>query len=340
LPVLITKEFNPIKDSNQLLPMDEAARMKRAEEMGFNRDVYHGTTQEIKKFNLDLANPESDLGSGIYTTSTFDDANLNYSNIDGQDLTQKIELRAEQLEETYGNMDKAREAAKAELYGGVDEVLKLKARVQNPAYVGGDKKTFLELNQREFDAKDYLDEAKNTTSLDVNDFNNTADYDAALLDEANELGIEDSYNFEPEGELVDLMESIRRQAGSDADDAISTIYNEAVDGGIDADRFIEIVKNSDLAYYEMIDGKNGTNELIRQAFQDAGYDGFIDQGPYNKWGGGSGRKEFMKGINEDTEHIIPFNPNQLRSKDAVFDPSKIDSADLMSSLVKILNGYV
>jgi hypothetical protein len=302
------------------LPMDDAARMKRAEEMGFNRDVYHGTTQDINEFDLGLANPESDMGAGIYTTNTWDDANSNYGSIDGQDLTQKIEMRAEQLEDTYGDMDKAREAAKAELYGNKEQVLELKARVENPVYVGGDKKTFIEMDYPEYDPKDFLDEA------------------GGDMDIAEDLALEARYAEEPEGKLVDLMESLRSQVGDDANDAISTIMEEGMDGGLDADRIVEIIKGSESMMDSYDDaGRMNLNEVMRQAFEDAGFDGFIDQAPYNKWGYGSGRANAMDGIHEGTEHVIPFKPNQLRSKDAVFDPKQIDSSDLMSNLFKKRN---
>lgn len=39
------------KLAKAVLPMDEASRMKRAEEMGYGIDAYHGTNQDIKAFD-------------------------------------------------------------------------------------------------------------------------------------------------------------------------------------------------------------------------------------------------------------------------------------------------
>ncbi len=54
------------------LPMDEAARMSRAKEMGFNVDqpLYHGTHADIDRFKLGLEKPGTQFGQGVYVTST------------------------------------------------------------------------------------------------------------------------------------------------------------------------------------------------------------------------------------------------------------------------------
>ena len=75
-----------------------------------------------------------------------------------------------------------------------------------------------------------------------------------------------------------------------------------------------------------------SKEVMRQAFEDAGYDALVDPNPYSKWGQGSGRTNYMQGITPDTEHMIFFKPNQLRSKFAKFDPKNIDSSDLLATV--------
>jgi hypothetical protein len=64
------------------LPMDEASRLKRAEEMGFDKDVYHGTSvpEEITEFKPGRT---GEFGPGIYTTSHADEA-AGYANITGK----------------------------------------------------------------------------------------------------------------------------------------------------------------------------------------------------------------------------------------------------------------
>lgn len=125
----------PVADD--ALDMSSQARMQRADDMGFEYDVYHGSTQDISEFDLSYANPESDMGRGIYTTNTAEDAGSNYAGMQSQDLTGKIERRAEQLEGegVFENYDDALEAAKKELYGGADNVLPLKGRAGKPVLV-------------------------------------------------------------------------------------------------------------------------------------------------------------------------------------------------------------
>ena len=55
------------------LPMDEASRMARAAEMGFDKDVYHGTSvpEEITEFRPSRT---GEFGPGIYTTNAADEA--------------------------------------------------------------------------------------------------------------------------------------------------------------------------------------------------------------------------------------------------------------------------
>ena len=49
---------------SQRLPMDTASRMKRMEEMGFNRDVYHASMQDISEFD-----PAMGYGDGLISTT-------------------------------------------------------------------------------------------------------------------------------------------------------------------------------------------------------------------------------------------------------------------------------
>lgn len=55
------------------LPMDEASRMARAEEMGFDKDVYHGTSvpEEITELRPSRM---GEFGPGVYTTDTASEA--------------------------------------------------------------------------------------------------------------------------------------------------------------------------------------------------------------------------------------------------------------------------
>lgn len=48
------------------LPMDEVSRMKRADDMGYTIDAYHGTDGDIKRFDPSKADASMRLGKGFY----------------------------------------------------------------------------------------------------------------------------------------------------------------------------------------------------------------------------------------------------------------------------------
>ena len=119
--------------------------------------VHHGTTHADKLFEFkgeELGNKEGYFGAVNYFTSSEYDAETNYLS-DGADLTQRIELRQDQirdeldiesmsedelsdLAEQYNlkpHQDIARELASRELKGSQDEVLDLYVRVDNPVVI-------------------------------------------------------------------------------------------------------------------------------------------------------------------------------------------------------------
>tara|TARA_Y100001963_G_scaffold133533_1_gene193253 strand:+ start:572 stop:1456 length:885 start_codon:yes stop_codon:yes gene_type:complete len=59
-----------------VLPMDEASRMKRAREMGYTVNAYHGTGGDIAEFDPSKMNPSMKLGKGFYFSETPSYANL------------------------------------------------------------------------------------------------------------------------------------------------------------------------------------------------------------------------------------------------------------------------
>ena len=78
------------------LPMDEASRLKRAQEQGYGEELYHGSTHDITEFKTDKNNPNNDWGAGTYLTDSADDASRNYAG-EGSDLTARLHRRAEEM---------------------------------------------------------------------------------------------------------------------------------------------------------------------------------------------------------------------------------------------------
>jgi hypothetical protein len=69
----VAKKFGRGAKAADELPMDEASRMARAEEMGFDKDVYHGTSvpEEITELR---PSKTGEFGPGVYTTDTASEA--------------------------------------------------------------------------------------------------------------------------------------------------------------------------------------------------------------------------------------------------------------------------
>ena len=138
---------------------------------------------------------------------------------------------------------------------------------------------------------------------------------------ARELALEDSFSYEPEGELVDFLYSIRRNLDSDEYEKVSNTILERADGGISGKELEEIFRKAEIYYGAEDDlGRSTQNEIFRQGIEDAGFDSIIhDADIFNM--------PHLKG----EKHQIFFKPNQLRSPNAEFDPDKMYSGNLLYS---------
>ena len=147
---------------------------------------------------------------------------------------------------------------------------------------------------------------------------------------------EASWDNEPEGELVDFMESIRNQAdehGFDADEIIGNLQEAATDGdGLSASEIDEIMRNTEWYAEDMETGDLINNEVYRQAIEDAGFDSIKHAGDIFQ----------NMDIPYGTEHRIVFDPKRIRSGlGAKFDPKNIEKAGLLGGLGAIgLGGIV
>jgi hypothetical protein len=301
------------------LEISPEIRMQRAEEQGYE-PIYHGSTYDIERIDLGGMNPESHFGRGFYSTTSPKDASENYARTFGPDLKNKITRRAEQIE---SDLELTDEMARKEGYADVAEmswdmakkevqgpnegvVYPLMGRTTSAFDISNDGNTFLRYEQPELNPEDYLDEA------------------GGDMDVAYDLAKEAAYDFEPEGELVDFLESLRRNPYLSQDDFAtlqSSILEEAYDGGISANRLDEIFRSADI-YPEDDAGNLISHDILRQAIQDSGYDTIIHEA------------DIFRGMDVDkgTKHKIFLDPTRVRSINAEFDPAKMDSADLLSSV--------
>jgi len=245
--------------------------------------VYHGTTADFEAFDRERANPESDLGAGFYFSNTTDDVGVNYAGF-GPDLTNKIEREAERIasetDREYDDPDVVDEARKR-FATNEGATVPVYLSMQNPVQIGGGAETYLDLEQN-------------------------YDEDA------------DEYS-EPTGALVDFIEGLRQVApdfyDADVERAASVLFERGLDGGLSASEVFDVLKSEEggLLYATNENGDLAGNELIRRAFEAAGYDGYIDRTVNQKFGSERRTGNAMAGMNEDTVHYVAFRPAQIKS---------------------------
>ena len=271
------------------------------------------------------------MGRAIYTTTSPDDASINYAG-EGPDLTNKIQLRAERIaDETDRNYDdpevleQARSEVKGENLGVIYPMMGRSEKVFDIRTYGDNP--ILSYKLREMDFKDYLDEAKDDLyyrGTSESDFDTKAEFDEVLEDRARELAFDDSLNFEPEGELVDFLQAIRRDdrvSNEDYEQLVQDIGMRAFDDeGISAQDLNRVMRKANIESF--LDGKPLNFDVFRNALQEAGFDTIkMDADTFK-----------MEGV-EGAEHRIFLKPEQLRSINAEFDPEKKDSSNILSSIL-------
>jgi hypothetical protein len=239
--------------------------------------VYHGTTSTFDSFNKEKANPESDLGAGFYFTNTHGDVGSNYAG-EGPDLTQKITMRAEQIASENDweyNDPRAKEMARKEFSQHGGATMPVYLAIKNPVILGRHRhdETLLEMQ---------FDEDAGTES----------------------------------GNLVDFINGLREASESysdvDIDQAVADLTSDGYE--ITAREAIEKLSQSEGLQNAMDDtGKLVSKEIIRQAFEKAGFDGFIDHTVNEKFGSERQSGKQMEGMDEETVHYIAFKPTQIKS---------------------------
>ena len=270
----------------------------------FTEDRAHGTTHDVKEFGLGNYEKGGHFGGGDYSTSSLDDASRNYTAA-GADLTQRIELRAERIADDLEiDHEDALVKAREELTGHGGAVMPLKVNKGKSYELTDDNDTFLTYEQEVPDWEDYLDDAGGDE------------------DTARDLAMEASWDNEPEGELVEFMDSISNQASEydfDASELLDEIRMAAEDGGINASDLDSIMRNTEWWAENPEDGGLINNHVYQQAIKDAGFDSIQHKG------------DIFQGmdVESDTIHTISLRPENIRSTSAAFDPQFRDSSNLL-----------
>tara|TARA_R110000772_G_scaffold258908_1_gene376308 strand:+ start:1 stop:1464 length:1464 start_codon:yes stop_codon:yes gene_type:complete len=323
----------PVDVASNIKPemaMDDASRMARADEQGLTVDALHGTTHDFEEFGGSTLNKEGHFGAGHYFSSDVDDVNVNYAKV-GPDLSNRIFQRMDQIEGEleYSDVNLSEYIEEHGIADMVDPDDDLTTIAREQAYkelVGHEGMVMpVRLNTgKEFDL---IDDTRLGYERDVpawEDYLDDADGDEDI---ARELAGEASWENEPEGELVNFMESIKSQAddmGFDADEVIGNLQEAAQDGdGLSASEIDSIMRDTEWFAEDPDTGDMINNEVYRQAIQDSGFDSIKHSG------------NIFQGMDtpDDTVHRIVFEPNRIRSRiGAKFDPKNKGSASLLGGL--------
>ena len=290
-------------------------RLKRAKEMGFNVDkpVFHGSTFDISRFGGDK-NPEGAFGSGYYFTSNPKDASVNYTE-GGADLESKITLTAERMEADGLPPEVAQTKAKKEIMGQAGSVV-------YPVYLREGKVFDLRKGKSSYLESEYPDP-----------FEQDPDYwlrqTDGNIEEARELAEEDRFMSEPSGAFVDFYKSVTSHPDMSSDDRAmaGTVLGDYLVEGISS-KNLEKVWNEIEMYPENEAGQFTKSEVFRQGIEDAGFDSIKHD---------ANRFKGMEEV-QGTEHTIIFNPKNVRSINADFDPEKIEELDILSQLQRLSKG--
>lgn len=249
--------------------------------------VYHGTLADFHAFDPYRTNRQSNVGAGFYFSSKPEDTGANYSTVRGPDIRSRIEDRVKRYLDDGLDGEEA-EARAFEDLGYVHDGLTLPVylKIENPVILSNDGRlgTFL-------------------------------DYSLNDDEEADDYGRPET------GKLVDFIDALRRNhAGYEGniEPLIADLAAEAVDyDGLSAKDIYRLAIESEAAHdIQDEEGRYVYADLIRQSFEDIGYDGIIDHTVDSKF-------PRMQGIHGATHYIV-FKPTQIKS---AFNSGKFDPDD-------------
>ena len=293
--------FVSAEENEEYMKAVESDDMNRAQELvddaarraGYTINGYHGTTHLFNIFDRSKGNAEGNWGKGFYFTNNRDDAETNYANSEGPDLTNRIELLAEQMEwmDGYEDMDyeQRREEARKMLDGGEERIIEAAIRMDNPLVIGSNA----DMPETFFDY-DY--------GYDPETDEYTGDESGLMVEFA------DAWN--------DVINDWEWEAYSNISPA--EVMEYAMDGGLWASELEkkarEVLDSHGISDQE---GNLASGEFLRQVFERMGFDGIIDSTVREKFGDARKFGRPMDGVGFGVNHIIAFTPEQIKLADPV-----------------------
>lgn len=313
---------------------------------------FHGTTHQLEEFDASVkGNKEGQFGAVNYFTSDEGDAQNNYVG-EGPDLTNRIEQRAEQIEQEFEDADEdfisdlaeehelefnpetetypedlPKVVARKELSGGEDQVLEVFIRTEKPFIVGTDQSPWVEFTE-EVSNEDAMDRVADNTGVDIADIETNPDEYQDEIDEAR-------WELMDEGDNK-LVEAVETVASRYDDINVQQIMEDLIDLTYDSvthSKLEETLRNSEaLAYVEDYDtGGIVGSHILGEIIQELGFDLIILKNANERFsnmdmGGNTAHIHVFDENNTNIKHVEnlgtfnPDDPNIYRQEGADLPP--------------------
>ena len=326
------------------------AWFKKSQATDYDNDpkvLFHGTTHDFDTFDLTKGGSEGHYGGDvIYLTDSPDDASFNYAGR-GPDLVSRIVMVAERLEDEIqqningedasalvdmGFTEEEAQSVIAEstdrytaaqilsgriLDGGSYNVMPVYASIQNPARIGVDNPTYIDLNPKipEEDLADFEEEAWETVQEDYSlDEEEKEDYADEIREKQIELyresGYEEDYSKLEEFQNA-VIYAIDSFGGNGADVFVDIQEDIGFYEEFELTKFDEVLRQHDQMYELYDDGDLiSPGAVLTEIYKRLGYDGVV-MNAESAFGGGGGLGG--TGHVSNTEHTILFDTTQVKS---------------------------
>lgn len=299
--------------------------------------VFHGTTHDFSVFDALRGNLEGQFGAINYFTSSEQDATDNYAG-EGPDLTNRVDQRAEQLEDEIQEViddegleaaveqfipgvdqfvedasDIAQAMAREELAGGQDQVMELFVRVDNP-FVIGENAEWVEFVDNEAVQQEAIEQVADDNGITAEEVQENIDEYEDQVDEAR-WGIEE----DSEHVLIEAIQTVADRHDVDA----SSIAAEIYDLGSEAtpEQIEQLIRgNEEISYAE--DPETGTlinSQLIAEVIEEMGFDSIILRNAEERFS--------TMNMSPDTAHVHIFDSNKTNIKSATENIGTFDPRD-------------
>lgn len=300
--------------------------------------VFHGTTHKFSVFDALRGNLEGQFGAVNYFTSSEQDATDNYAG-EGPDLTNRINQRAEQLEDEIQDVidddgleaaverfipdadqfiedasDIAQVLAKSELSGGQDQTMELFVRVDNPFVIGENTSwiEFIDDEAVQTEAIERVAEENDTSVEEVNE--NIEDFE----DQIDEIRWE--LQGEQEHPLIEAIQTVSDRHDIEASNLAAEVYDL---GESAKPEDIEQLLRSSEDYQYADDPETGEligSQLIAEVIEEMGFDSIILRNAEQRFS--------TMNIESGTAHVHIFDSGKTNIKSAenigAFDPTDPD----------------